>query len=251
MGNPEYKMKTNRLLIAGIFAVLMMAGSWSQAKTIHFSGYDWTVRPAERGGPGPNYWDEHNARVDDKGFLHLKISQQNGRWLCPEVYTEKRFGFGQYQFRVEGRIDRLDPNVVFGLFNYPTPDVGPDTTHEMDIEFARWGDPLAHNGNYTVWPVETGRHQMGNTFAFNLGGDGSTRRFTWSPTRVSFQSLNGYGDDDRNQFAHWLFQPKNPAGDISQKPMPVHINLWCFEGHAPATAQPVELIVRSFKFIPR
>jgi hypothetical protein len=43
-------------------------------------------------------------------------------------------GFGRYQFWIEGRVDRLDPNVVLGLLNYPTPDVGPDATNEIDID---------------------------------------------------------------------------------------------------------------------
>ena len=68
-----------------------------------------------------------------------------------EVLTKDRSGFGRYQFWVVGRVDRLDPNVVFGLFNYPTPDIGPDGTNEIDIEFAKWGKPEAPMGNYTVW----------------------------------------------------------------------------------------------------
>ena len=43
---------------------------------------------------------------------------------------------------------------------YPTPDVGPDGTHEIDIEFAKWGVPDAKIGNYTVWPVKRGPAMM-------------------------------------------------------------------------------------------
>ena len=59
----------------------------------------------------------------------------------------KCLGFGRYQFQVIGRIDQLDPNVVLGLFKYPTPDVGPDGTNEIDIEFAQWGRATANNAD--------------------------------------------------------------------------------------------------------
>lgn len=243
-------MKTNAKLNAGVMAVLLMVCPASQAKTIRFSGYDWIVRPSGAGGPGPNYWSENNVRVDQSGNLHLKVTQVNGRWYCSEVSTSKRLGFGRYQFWIVGRVDKLDPNGVFGLFNYPTPDVGPDGTHEIDIEFARWGNLSNPIGNYTVWPAQATLRPTGKTFPISLNGNYSTHRFTWSPTNVYFQSLNGHYDDNRNLFASWLYQPDNPASRISQQAMPIHINLWLFKGLPPKNGQPIELVVRSFKFTP-
>ena len=49
-------------------------------------------------------------------------------------------GFLAALSQVNGRLDQLDDNVTLGLFSYPTGDVGPDGTHEIDLEFARWGD---------------------------------------------------------------------------------------------------------------
>lgn len=244
-------MKTNKLLPVGLMAVLLTASAFSQAKTIRFSGYDWIVRHSGTGGPGPNYWDENNVWVDGSGFLHLKLSRRAGRWWCSEVYSRDRFGFGRYQFWVIGRVDTLDPNVVFGLFSYPTPDVGPDGTNELDIEFAQWGRKGAPIGNYTVWPAGSGLQRSANRFLASLNGNYTTHRFTWSPISVYFQSLNGHRDDSNNQFANWLFQPSDPRSYLSQKPMPVRINLWCFKGQPPANAQQVELVVHSFQFTPR
>jgi hypothetical protein len=161
-----------------------------------------------------------------------------------------RLGFGRYQFRVIGRIDQLDPNVVFGLFNYPTTDVGPDGTHEIDVEFAKWGNAQAPIGNYTVWPARTGFNRAFERFSVGLNGDYTTHRFGWSSTSVTFQSLYGHRDDDAGQFAAWLYQPGDPADYIGNQPVPVQINLWLFKGRAPENRQPVELIVRSFKFTP-
>ena len=231
-------------------AVLLAASASSQAKTIRFCGYDWIVRPSGTGGPGPNYWDENNVWVDGNGYLHLKLRPRAGKWYCSEVYTRDRLGFGRYQFWVIGRVGKLDPNVVFGLFSYPTPDVGPDGTNELDIEFAKWGTIRPKIGNYTVWPSSPTLRRTTKAFSVTLKDDNSTHRFAWGPTSVYFQSLRGHHDDNSNQFASWLFQPKDPKGYISHKPMPVRINIWCFKGQPPANAQPVELVVSSFKFTP-
>lgn len=219
-------------------------------KVISFSGIDWNVRRSGSGGPGPNRWDERNVWVDERGELHLKLEERDGNWYCSELQTQKPLGFGRYQFWIVGRLDDLDPNVVFGLFNYPTRDVGPDGTHEIDIEFARWGRKSTPIGNFTVWPTRKGLKQTSHSFAFTLNGDQSTHRFVWSSTGVSFQSLHGHVDDDQNEYSSWKFAPTEPADAIAQKEMPLHINLWCFKGRPPTDGKPVELIVRAFKFSP-
>jgi len=163
---------------------------------------------------------------------------------------ERSARFGRYQFWVVGRLDRLDPNVVFGLFNYPTPDVGPDGTNEIDIEFAQWGKPKALAGNYTVWPTREGLRRASKRFPVELNGQYTTHRFIWNSTGVAFQSSHGHRDEDSSQLGNWMYQPQDPLSHISQKAMPVDINLWLFQGQPPRNGQQVELVVRSFKFTP-
>ena len=234
------------LLLSGLFLTQI---SPVCAATIQFSGFEWSVRSG-RGGPGPNTWDEKNVWLDSSGFLHLKISCRDERWSCAEVTMRKRLGFGRYQFQTTGRIDAFDDNVVLGLFNYPTGDVGTDATHEIDIEFARWGEAKNPMGNFTVWPVEKTLKQTTKGFAFTLENDQATHRFTWGETRVLFQSLQGHRNDDLSEFGRWVYSPEDAPRRISQKPMPVHINLWLFRGHPPKNGQEVEVIVRSFEFTP-
>ena len=230
--------------------VLLLTTIAAHAGTINFSGYTWVVRPSGMGGPGPNNWDQDNVSVDPDGWLHLKLTQRNGQWYCSEVYTQKRLGFGRYEFWVIGPVDKLDRNVVLGLFNYPTSDVGRDGTHEIDIEFARWGNSSTPIGNYTVWPTTTRVKRETQSFSFALDGDSSTHSFTWTPTNLVFQSQNGRGDTNGRRLGRWVYRPPTPATFISQQPMPVHINLWCFKGQPPSNGQPVELVVRTFKFTP-
>src|ERR1051326_8758787 len=153
----DRKMKCG---LAGL--LLLTLGFSASAKDLEFAGYTWTVRSG-RGGPGPNTWDENNVWLDAAADLHLKISQREGKWSCAEVTLRKRLGFGRYQFQVVSRLDQLDDNVVLGLFNYPTGDLGADATHEIDIEFARWGNDKNPRGNYTVWPVEKSLKQVSRT----------------------------------------------------------------------------------------
>jgi hypothetical protein len=180
----------------------------------------------------------------------LRLTQRDGQWFCSEVFTRDRFGFGRYEFWIVGPVDRLDRNVVLGLFNYPTADLGPDGTHEIDIEFAQWGNPSAPHGNYTVWPTTNLLRQESKPFSFTLDGDSSSHCFAWSSTNILFHSQAGHGEATNRPQASWLYQPPHPATRISQKPMPVHINLWCFKGKPPTDGKPVELIIRAFKFTP-
>ena len=210
-----------------LWAALFLPVFLMQAEEIQFGGYTWSVRSGH-GGPGPNQWEKTNVWLDASTNLHLKISQHDGKWSCAEITMQKRLGFGRYEFQTVGRLDRLDDNVVLGLFNYPSSDVGPDATHEIDIEFARWGQSKNPMGNFTVWPVEKGLKHVTKPFPFKLTEDQTTHQFTWSRGQILFQSSNGH-----TELAKWIYSPPEPTRHISQQPMPVHINLWLFKGMPP------------------
>lgn len=235
-----------KMAVVGALALWLTA---AQASEIQFAGYQWRVRSGH-GGPGPNAWGETNVWLDAATNLHLKISVRGGQWSCAEVTMLNRLGYGRYEFQLVSRLDRFDDNVVLGLFNYPTADVGPDATHEIDIEFARWGNSKNPVGNYTVWPVEKALRQTTHSFPVLQESSETTHWFTWSRARLEFGSFHGHDPDKRKPFAHWVFAPEDAGGRVSSKPMPVHINLWLFQGKPPRNGQEVEVIVKSFKFTP-
>ncbi|MCX6930583.1 MAG: glycoside hydrolase family 16 protein [Verrucomicrobia bacterium] len=235
-----------KCLLAGLFLTL---GFSMQGKDIEFAGYTWNVRSGQ-GGPGPNAWKENNVWLDTSTNLHLKISQRDGKWSCTEVTMLKRLGFGRYQFQTTGRLNRFDDNVVLGLFNYPTGDVGPDGTHEIDVEFARWGETKNPMGSYTVWPILKSLKQTSKSFPFALTGDQTTHRFIWNRDEVKFRSVQGFRDDDREEISAWVYSPSEPSQCISHQPMPLHMNLWLFKGLAPKNGQEVEVVIHGFKFTP-
>jgi hypothetical protein len=221
------------------------------AQAIDFSGYTWEVRSGT-GGPGPNTFVANNVLVDTNGYLHLKISQSKSKWTTAEVFTDAAFGFGTYQFKIIGRPDQFDTNVVLGLFNYTTPDIGPDGTNEIDIEFATWGDPTAQHGNWTVWPAvqQSGINATTHSYDTTLNGDTSTHRFDWMPRQVHYESLYGLVDDETGLFQVWTFAPPDYLLRVPQHPLPVHMNLWLLNGHAPTDGQEVDITIAEFKFTP-
>jgi len=131
-----------------------------------------------------------------------------------------------------------------------TGDIGPDRTHESDIVFARWGDAKNPKGNYTVWPIVKPLKQVSRSFPFTLTGDQTTHRFIWDCDGVSFQSSQGHCDYDRQEINARVYSPRKASRYVSQKAMPVHINLWLFQGLPPKTGREVEVIIHDFKFTP-
>ncbi|HXJ36632.1 MAG TPA: glycoside hydrolase family 16 protein [Candidatus Eisenbacteria bacterium] len=241
----------SRLLVAFWFTVALAPAEASEtlraqaAHGIQWAGLTWIVREGG-GSPGPNHWNAGNVAVDGNGFLHLRIARDGRRWTCAEVESTERLGFGTYTWVVDGLVAALDRKVVLGLFVYPTPDVGPDRTNEVDIEYARWGNAASRPGNFTVWPARSGLGPSLRTFRFSPSGRITTSSFVRAPDRVTFLAT-----DERNTtLGSWVFAPARPTRRVGQAPMPVHMNLWLFHGDPPADRQPVEIVIRSFSFTP-
>jgi len=220
----------------------------STATTLTFSGYTWTIKDSgtATAGPGPNNWAAANAFVDANGYLHLKLTKASGKWYCAEVTSTQNFGYGTYQWNVEGRIDTLDKNVVFGMFNYS----GDDGRDEMDIEYSKFGSATANNTNFTIYPAQTVTSTADWHTTYNTSltdGTYTTQRFKRnSATSVYFQELGGFQTDNTNQITSATCS--NPPNSISTLAMPVHMNLWLFQGNAPVNNSPVEIIIHSFTF---
>jgi hypothetical protein len=233
-------------LILLLFASHPVTAQVIPAKTILFSGYEWKVRNTTgTQGPGPNYFSGQSVWVDQKGFLHLYLHKDSltGKWLCAEITTVENFGYGVYSFAVEGAIDKFDRNIVLGLFNYS----GRNEFDEMDIEFARWGNTSYPNLNYTVWPAEKGGPKN-NTYSkeYTQEGNYSNQQFARSRDSVIFSTFNGSTIDSKNLVA--TYNCIQPPASISSLEMPVHINLWLFNGSAPGDDKPVEILIHSFSF---
>jgi hypothetical protein len=189
-----------------------------------------------------------NVSVDANGYLHMKITNSGGTWTAAELFTTERLGFGTYQWQIDGPIDRLDPNVVVGLFPY-----GPNAprTNEIDIEYAFWGHPDGVNADWVVYPA-SGTTVGSKSYLFSLGGATlSTSRFIWASDRVDsflMGGLVGVGST-AGLIDSWTYTPSDPTVNIPQQTLPLGMNLWCFDA-PPSNGQNVEIVVRDFQFVP-
>jgi hypothetical protein len=216
--------------------------------TLKFSGYEWEIR-SWSGAPGPNQFYVGNALVDDKGALHLKAQPFGGVWKCAEVRTMQLFfGSGTLEYHVQTDLSNLDINVVLGLFAYLRDNpVSVSHIKEMDVEYARWGDPnYKPKGKYTVFPNVDGHSLTDNPFMTSPAGP-TVHKIIRSSQGVIFQSFDNSG----KQFAGWTFAPSNPLDLVPQDPLLAYLQLWLIKGQAPTNAKPVELIISGFKFTPQ
>lgn len=209
-------------------------------KTIEFSGFTFEVREGF-GAPANNFWREENVWVDELGRLHLKVRKVGNTWTCAELKTTEKFLYGKFSFEIIGRLDKLDKNLVFGIFQYPT-EKNRDGFDEIDIEFTKWGEENNGYGNYTVYSRHQSFVEKNHNFNFNLFGTHTTQIFIRKPESVLFQSFHGH--TQKNKIQEKLF-----SGDyLSPKPMPIYLNFWLFRSMPPKVEENLEIIVKSFKF---
>src|ERR1700723_901531 len=79
---------------------------------LRFSGYDWKVRTASaaRGGLN-NLYDADNAWTDERGALHLRISNKPAGWTCAQLVLARSLAYGPYNSALRDTA-RLDPSVL-------------------------------------------------------------------------------------------------------------------------------------------
>lgn len=223
-------------------------------RIISFAGREWKVKRSDCPvGPGPNYFSdsEESVWVDENGFLHLTIENQDGKWNSTEVILTISLGYGVYIFHTESQVDILDPNMVLGLFTYET--AAYEQHHrELDIEYARWSNPEEYtNSQFVVQPCsECPGCSNCSRFRVDLTEQDKslTNMFIWSPGRVEFRVYKGkyYDDFPGNMLVHqWVKEEGVPdAGNEN-----VRMNFWLFQGEPPANGLGNEVVVSDFVWL--
>ena len=253
--------------LCGVFLLSACPAFFAQAQgTINFCKHTWKVRDSKfiTRGPGNNYWsgDQKNVWLDKNGFLHLKLTRDAKnpeKWYCAQIESVDAMGYGTYQFEIEGAIDKLNENVIFGMFSYPVDDKKElDGYDEIDIEYSRWGKKHnPYNFDYTAYGDEhADTCLISKSHRVALGSIYTTQRYLRHPEKVVFESLPGFHDNDADPFQYDLI-PANKKFKPTARKMPVLINLWLYKPHGsaskpvpPSDGKAVELVIRSFKFIP-
>ncbi len=216
---------------------------------LNFSGYLWRLKSSTgQVGPGPNYFSDstNNVWLDEQGQLHMRISNRSNQWQCAELVSARTFGYGSYRFELNSRVDNLNPNVVLGLFTWS--DDPAYNYREIDIECSRWANPAdPNNSQFTVQPSDAYGHLA--RFAVPTALTNSTLLFTWETNRVRYQSQRGSYSPNAapaNVISNWNYALTTPkTGDEN-----IRFNLWLFQGNAPTDQKEVEVIIKSFEFVP-
>ncbi|MGB8030826.1 MAG: glycoside hydrolase family 16 protein [Terracidiphilus sp.] len=229
----------------GVVAVLTAAGrpvAPIVKKTIHFSGYDWTVRSAasDRGGE-PDAYDPTNAWTDKNGFLHLRTAERDGRWTCAEVSLARSLGYGTYKFVILDSA-HLPPSAVVSFLTFD--EIHPEeSAKEIDIELSRWGDPKRKNAQYVIQPY----YVPENVFRFDSPAGSVTHLFHWEPGKVTFESAKGSVQGAvGHPFNVHIFSSGIPAPSGET----VRINLYDFRHSQHPSQPPAEVVIEKFEYFP-
>jgi len=239
---------------------------------ITFCNQNWELKNGYQ-APGENYYSNsiNNVWLDDQDRLHLKIIKRDNKWYCAEVLSQSQgWGYGKYTFDVEtvimkvededgkiSYINDLDKNAVVGLYTYDS-----NTTHkshnELDIEFAKWGNPNNDIGNFVVWydTTESGNKRNFNNFPIDVGGN-YVYRFKWTASNIIFYS-SGMTSCPLYPESFQYKEGDSIVGTSGEGygyiPIPnkerVLMNIWLNGGNPPAdnNIKEIEVIVNSFQF---
>lgn len=244
--HPKLSVTSLPTLGNGVLAVTSVKGVGSEAiqpKVIHFSGYDWDVESADsdRGGEANSY-DPDNAWVDSKGYLHLRMTNQNGRPACAEVSMNRSLGYGTYRFVVQDSA-HLDPSATVGLFTFDLMSPSEGRNDELDIELSRWGLAANKNAQYVVQPFFVPE----NVSRFQAPPGPLTHMFRWEPGKVTFQTVRGttFGPGQK-MVSEKVFTSGIPV-PASEK---VHIDLYDFQHSRHPSKLPIEVVVEKFEYVP-
>jgi hypothetical protein len=247
--------------VAGIaFVVMLLAGiselahPQSVERTVEFSGWTWVVRRSDGfEGPGPNRFLDNQRTVwlDDRNNLHLKVWVRNNRAYTAEVILGRPLGYGTYIVESIGRMDTMDPEVIFGMFTY---DDDPAHAHrEIDIEYGRFGDPSSPNAQFVVQPFENDENRF--RYALRQEGDYLTHAFRWDESGIRFAAFHGHVADaiirdgisslaDDQTIAAWDYPGEVPPPGNER----FRINLWLYQSALPDGDH--EVALASFAFVP-
>jgi len=217
------------------FLLVLITATMRGQDSLVFSGITWEVKEGY-GGPGPNYWSPgpDQVWVDEEGMLHLKILEKDGFWYCSEIYSRKSFGYGTYAIELLSDPEQLDDWAVLGFFTYQ------DDDHEIDIEFARWGQA---NNPFAWFTVQPPPYTSGNQVGFSpgLGNNSSVHSFYWSSDSILFKSTRQPQD---SLVFEWLYQGERIPPPGQER---LHINFWLFQSHPPTLPGPGEVVIKSVK----
>lgn len=212
-------------------------------KTIKFSGYEWKVRttPSERGGM-LNRFNPENAWIDEKGFLHLRISRDSDqKWNCAEISLTRSLGYGTYNVTVQD-VSKLEPSAVFSMFTWDDLEAG-QNHREMNVEVTRWGDPANKNLRYVIQPF----YVPSNVAQFSIPKGTLTHSMRWTSGKAEFKTfLGSVADKSSKPISEYTFSSSVPTAGGET----THLIFYVFGYSKQPLETETEIVIEKFEFLP-
>jgi len=242
--NVTYELPTPGGQIAAVAKVRGKPDSAPQdaITSLQFRGYEWLLRaiPSSRNGPNHDY-DPANAHMDNKGALHLQITERQGKWICSEVILTKNLGYGTYLLTVED-ISHLEPATIFSAFTWD--ELPADPNHrEMDVEISQWGNPTGEKGRYIVQPY----YIPANISRFGAPAGQLTFLLHWEAGKALFQTFRGGPPKaDSRAIAEHVFTAGVPLPGHES----VRMNFCPVDNHQAPQQHASEIVIQGFQYLP-
>jgi hypothetical protein len=206
---------------------------------INFSGFDWEVYRAPKDSFGIMYPNSpSNVWVDEKGWLHLRISKEAEGWTGAEINLTRSLGYGTYSFVMHG-LPKLEPATVLSIFSWDPLDAG-GTHRSFNILFSQFGDPTIKNAQYSILPFNL----PGNVYRFASPMGALTHSVHWETGRLSFETRERGGR--LGMIAQHAFTSGIPAPGDER----IHINLYAYGDSQIPQKNGVEVIIEKFAYLP-
>lgn len=236
------------LVISGgvAFAASYNPNDW--ARTISFQNLDFKVKDSGSDvmGPNANNWSDskENVHIDEKGYLNLNLVKKDNKWYASEVVLPLDLGYGRYEFRVIGAMDKVDPNVMMSMFLYA------DDNSEIDIEFSRFKADSEVNQEGNMQFVVQPYYKAGNTNRFELkqGGSYTSYVIDYRSDSIKFEAYHGNDTSNKkNLIKEWNYTGKyipSPEG------LKLRANVYIRGKEAPSEDSTLGFKFRRIKFTP-
>ncbi len=206
---------------------------------INFSGFDWEVYRASKDSFGMLYPNSpSNVWVDEKGWLHLRITKEPEGWTGAEINLTRSLGYGTYSF-VMHELPKLEPATVLSILSWDPLDAG-QYHRSFDILLGQFGDPTIKNAQYSVLP----RNVPGNVYRFAAPMGSCTLSIHWESGRLSFETRETGGRP--HVVAEHVFTSGIPTPGDER----IHINLYAYGDSQVPQKNGVEVIFEKFVYLP-
>lgn len=198
--------------------------------TINWKNYTWDVRTSDQTWPpGFGGWSEENISLNSTGGLVMKLTNPSGKMPigCEIINQTKGLGYGTYTCVVDGRLDTLHKNVVFGgmfPFFYGSPYI------EFDVcEVSKWDTDGQAVIGHNSWYGEVKESPILQSETFAIPADKlQTHRLIWTPGKAVFDSFLGEGVK-----GYRYFTTTHTQNIPSPSQEAVIFNLWAFANGTP------------------